>query len=90
MYLYLYLNLLQIEQKFIVFLWDLMYNNKLASADLRSCQELKESLQQWGILSPQALGSGHDLWGDECNMLVNETDKQIAIWEKQTEAATMR
>ena len=73
-----------------MFLWDLMYNNKIAGQDLRSCQELKESLQSWGIVSSQSIGNIHDAWGDECNMLVNEMNKQMAAWEKQTEAATMR
>ncbi|KAL0267522.1 UNVERIFIED_CONTAM: hypothetical protein PYX00_009770 [Menopon gallinae] len=80
----------QVEQKFSIFLWDLMYNTKLTSSDLRSCQELRESLLQWGAISPQVLGSSNDAWKMDCVMLMNETDKQISSWEKQTEAAIMR
>lgn len=80
----------QIEQKFSIFFWDLMYNTKLASSDLRSCQEFRESLLQWGTISPQLLGSSNDAWKMDCVMLMNETDKQISSWEKQTEAAIMR
>lgn len=67
-----------------------MYNNKVTGPDIRTCQELKESLQQWGILSSHVIGNSHDVWGDECNFLLNETDKQMSAWEKQIEAATIR
>lgn len=81
---------IQVEQKFTVFLWDLMYTSKLGGADLRTCMELKESLQQWGVLSPHAVGNSHDSWGEECSMLLTQMDRQRGAWEKQMESAIIR
>lgn len=52
--------------------------------------ELKENLQQWGVLSPHAVGNSHDSWGAECNMLLMQMDRQKGAWLKQIESSVMR
>lgn len=80
----------QAEQKFTAFLWDLMYKNTLDHADLRSCQELKDALQKWRIISLQSTETCNNLWEDVCNTLISEADKQMNLWEKQMEANTAK
>lgn len=69
----------QVEQKFTVWLWALMYGqgcNELSPADLRACEELKEQLQRWGVLSPHAIGHSHDNWEGEVTLLHREAERQ--------------
>lgn len=73
----------QVEQKFTVWLWALMYgqeSHQLPSADIRACEELKEQLQRWGVLSPHAIGHAHDNWEGEVTLLLREAERQMAAY----------
>ncbi|KAK3927653.1 Lysosomal-trafficking regulator [Frankliniella fusca] len=73
----------QIEQKFTVWLWSLMHgqeSHQLASADIRACEEMKEQLQRWGVLSPHAIGHAHDNWEGEVTLLLREAERQRASY----------
>ncbi|XP_034250095.1 lysosomal-trafficking regulator isoform X2 [Thrips palmi] len=68
-----------VEQKFTVWLWALMYGqgvHQLQPADFRACEELKEQLQRWGVLSPHAIGHSHDNWEGEVTLLLREAERQ--------------
>lgn len=73
----------QVEQKFTVWLWALMYgqgDQQLSPADIRTCEEFKEQLQRWGVLSPHAIGHAHDNWGGEVTLLLREAERQRAAF----------
>lgn len=72
-----------VEQKFTVWLWALMYGQgvqQLQPADFRACEELKEQLQRWGVLSPHAIGHAHDNWEGEVTLLLREAERQRAAY----------
>lgn len=67
------------EQKLAVWLWALVYGqglHQLQPADLRACEELKEQLQRWGVLSPHAVGHSHDNWEGEVTLLLGAAERQ--------------
>lgn len=73
----------QVEQKFTVWLWALMYgeiSSQLSSADIRVCEEFKEQLQRLGVLSPHAIGHPHDNWEGEVTLLHREVERQRAAY----------
>lgn len=78
----------QTEQKFAVFLWDLIYraSGQMSGTDLRTCQDFILQLQSWGMTSISA----GDLWEDELKMLLADMEKQRQQYEKQNDAATHR
>lgn len=74
------------EQKFTVWLWALMYGqgvSHLQPADFRACEELKEQLQRWGVLSPHAIGHSHDNWEGEVTLLLREAERQRVTFVAQ-------
>lgn len=100
----------QIEQKFTIYLWDLMYHSGtttesdssasssplaivsggLSSAELQICEEIKEDLQCWGILSPHSIGHSHDQWQDEVKILQIEATQERQDWLKQINRSVYR
>ncbi|XP_069691772.1 lysosomal-trafficking regulator isoform X2 [Periplaneta americana] len=78
----------QTEQKFTVFLWDLLHRSAghMSGTDLRACQDFSHLLQSWGLAN---LTPG-DLWEDELKVLVADMEKQHQQYEKQNEGATHR
>nr|XP_018917180.1 PREDICTED: lysosomal-trafficking regulator [Bemisia tabaci] len=76
----------QIEQKFILFLWDLMYNgSSLLPTEMEVCEELKEQLLTWDIVSAQAFGHAHDRWQKDVALAVKDFDMAKLEWEKSVE-----
>ncbi|GFG30500.1 hypothetical protein Cfor_08123, partial [Coptotermes formosanus] len=64
----------QNEQKFTVFLWDLLRRSsgQMSCTDLQACQCFSQQLQSWGMTN---LTAG-DLWEDELKMLLADMEKQ--------------
>lgn len=82
----LFSPLVQIEQKFILFLWDLMYNgSSLLPTEMEVCEELKEQLLTWDIVSAQAFGHAHDRWQKDVALAVKDFDMAKLEWEKSVE-----
>ncbi|XP_076766095.1 lysosomal-trafficking regulator mauve isoform X3 [Xylocopa sonorina] len=70
----------QVEQKFTVFLWDLLQRrDEIPSADARICVELKEALNIWDL----AKGIEHaspGIWNEELALLRRELMRDRDIW----------
>lgn len=54
----------QTETRFATFLWHLMYSKicDLEEAEMQMCEDFKNALQEWEIISPQTIGQAHDRW----------------------------
>lgn len=74
-----------------MWLWALMYGQgQLPPADVRACEELKEQLQRWGILSPHAIGHSHDNWEGEVTLLLREAERQRSAFVAHSRDAMER
>ncbi|XP_068085277.1 lysosomal-trafficking regulator [Anabrus simplex] len=75
----------QIEQKFTLFLWELLHSEaySLSPLDIRACEELQAHLQPCGVLEEAALP-------EEVRLLLEDRERQRVTWEKQNESATSR
>ena len=72
----------QVEQKFTVFLWDLIYRrDEMPSADGRVCAELREALNFWNLAKGLEDG-GSTVWSEELDLLRRELAKDRDIWIK--------
>ncbi|XP_012252611.2 lysosomal-trafficking regulator [Athalia rosae] len=80
----------QIEQKFTVFLWDLLQRrDEMPSADARVCAELREALGIWNLTKgiEQATPG---LWGEELALLRRELMRDRDIWMENNSSAIQR
>lgn len=68
----------QVEQKFIIFLWDLC-RREMSSADALICTELRNALNVWGLIKCLDM-DGSALWLEELNLLRQELVKDRNIW----------
>ncbi|XP_051169183.1 lysosomal-trafficking regulator isoform X2 [Leptopilina boulardi] len=68
----------QVEQKFIIFLWDLC-RREMSSADALICSELRNALNVWGLLKCLDM-EGSTFWSEELNLLRQELVKDRNIW----------
>ncbi|XP_033229888.1 lysosomal-trafficking regulator isoform X2 [Belonocnema kinseyi] len=70
----------QVEQKFTVFLWDLLCRrDEMPSADARVCAELREALNVWSLAKGLEEGKAA-LWSEELDLLRGELAKDRNIW----------
>ncbi|XP_023288682.1 lysosomal-trafficking regulator isoform X2 [Orussus abietinus] len=70
----------QVEQKFMVFLWDLLQRrDEMPSVDARVCAELKEAIDIWDLTGSIEQG-GLNMWGEELELLGRELMKDRNIW----------
>lgn len=80
----------QTENKFIVYLWELIYNNELDCRDSKICEELKECIQQWGIVSSDVIIKNISSWKEKCSNFLREAELQMNAWKKQREMVTIK
>ncbi|XP_054259566.1 lysosomal-trafficking regulator isoform X2 [Macrosteles quadrilineatus] len=83
----------QIEQQFVLYLWEFMYgadSSSLLSEEIQFCEELKELLQAWSIYSPAAIGHDYDPWTDDLSNMARTVYNQRSLWTKQQEAIVNR
>lgn len=70
----------QLEQKFIVFFWDLLQRrDEMPSADARLCAELKEALYIWNLAKGIEQASP-GVWTEELALLRRELMRDRDIW----------
>lgn len=50
----------------------------LSEADAEVCEEFKNCLQEWEIVSPQAIGHAHDRWQFEVSSAMRELS--VVYW----------
>lgn len=70
----------QTEQRFTVFLWHLMYSKScdLSETDAELCEDFKNCVQEWEIVSPQAIGTADDRWQFEVSAAMRELS--VVYW----------
>ncbi|XP_058802324.1 lysosomal-trafficking regulator isoform X2 [Phymastichus coffea] len=70
----------QVEQKFSVFLWDLLQKrDEMSSADARTCAEMQEALKIWDLAKSIDQGN-QELWGEELSLFRRELLREREIW----------
>lgn len=84
--------LLQIEQRFTIFLWHLMYSktHTISEAELDLCEEFKNYLQDWDIISPELIGEAHERWQFEVSAAVRELSVVYWTLEKSQQDAVYK
>ncbi|XP_046739127.1 lysosomal-trafficking regulator isoform X3 [Diprion similis] len=80
----------QIEQKFTVFLWDLLQRrDEMPTADARVCAELREALSIWN-LTKSIDQATPGLWNEELIMLRRELMRDRDMWMENNLSAIHR
>ncbi|XP_016837232.1 lysosomal-trafficking regulator isoform X2 [Nasonia vitripennis] len=80
----------QVEQKFSVFLWDLLQKkDEMPSADARICAELREALKIWDLARGIEQGNS-ETWLEELSLLRRELMKERDIWIESQMPAIQR
>ena len=70
----------QVEQKFSVFLWDLLKKrDEMPSADVRICDEFAEALRIWDLAKSIDQGN-FEVWVEELILLRRELLRERDIW----------
>lgn len=71
---------MQVEQKFSVFLWDLLQKrDEMPSADARICAEMREALKIWDLAKSIDQGN-QELWTEELTLFRRELLREREIW----------
>lgn len=62
----------------------------LEEAEMRLCEEFKNALQEWEIISPPAIGQAHDRWQFEVSSALRELSVVYWSLEKSQQDAVYR